>query len=296
MKPRFKTSYSLYFMILPTTILMGLFLYLPMFGLVIAFRDYDVVSGLLGYGPITLRFFYQFFKDPYCFRIIRNTVFLNVFMLLFNFPAPIIFALMLNEIRQKRIKRLIQSVSYLPHFLSTVIIVGIMIEMLSSKGIINQAISALGLPVQLFFNESSWFRPLYVGSSVWEGLGWSAIIYFAALAGINPELYEYAEIEGAGRFGKMHYVTIPGLLPTIVILFILTVGSMMNVGFEKVFLMYNPGTYETADVISTYTYRRGIIGLDYSYATAVGLFNSVVNFGLLFGANALTKRMGHGLW
>jgi putative aldouronate transport system permease protein len=291
-----KKNWELYLMILPTAILFAIFIYIPYAGLILAFRDYDIVGGLLGHQWAGFKYFLQFFQDPYFFRILRNTVLLNLFMLLIAFPAPIAFALLVNEIQQSKIKRLVQSVSYLPHFLSTVIVVGIMIETLSSKGIINQAITALGLPVQLFFNEPGWFRPLYIGSSTWEGLGWGAIIYFAALAGINPELYEYASIEGAGRFAMVRFITIPCLLPTIVILFILAVGQIMNVGFEKVFLMYNPGTYETADVISTYVYRRGILGMDYSYATAVGLFNSVVNFGMLVGANSAVKRVGYSLW
>lgn len=283
-------------MILPTSILFAVFCYLPMVGLVLAFRDYDIVGGLLGNSWVGFKYFVQFFKDPYFFRILRNTVLLNVYMLIVAFPAPIILALALNEIRQKRLKKVIQSVSYLPHFISTVIIVGIMIEVLSSKGLVNQLIASIGLPKQLFFNDRNWFRILYVGSSTWEGMGWTAILYFAALAGINPELYEYAAVEGAGRFAQLRYVTLPGLLPTIVILFILSVGSIMSVGFEKVFLMQNPGIYETSDVISTYVYRRGILGMDYSYATAVGLFNSAVNFLLLMVANYSTKRAGHGLW
>lgn len=283
-------------MILPTTVLFIVFCYLPMVGLVLAFRNYDIVGGLLGNSWVGVKYFVQFFKDPYFFRILRNTVLLNLLMLIFGFPAPIILALALNEVRQKKVKKLIQSVSYLPHFISVVVIVGIMIEVLSSKGIVNQLIASVGLPKQLFFDDRNWFRALYVGSSIWEGMGWSAIIYFAALAGINPELYECASIEGAGRFAMIRYITIPGLLPTIVILFVLSVGAIMSVGAEKVFLMYNPGTYETADVIATYTYRRGILGMDYSYATAVGLFNSVVNVGLLVGANYAVKRVGHGLW
>ena len=286
----------LYAMILPTAILFAIFIYLPMAGLIIGFRQYDIVSGYFGDGPLTFRFFVQFFQDPYFFRIIRNTVLLNAFMLAVAFPLPIIFALMLNEVQHRRIKRLVQSVSYLPHFISTVVIVGLMVDMFSSKGLVNQIIYWAGFEKILFFQEPSWFRPLYVGSSVWEGLGWSAIIYFAALAGIDTELYEFAEVEGAGRFAKIWYITIPGLLPTITILFILAVGSIMSVGFEKVYLMSNPSTYETSDVITTYVYRRGIIGMDYSYATAVGMFNSLVNFGLLMGANTLTRKAGHGLW
>lgn len=291
-----KETLELLAMILPVSILFLIFLYIPMAGNIITFRKYDVVSGLFGYSWIGLKNFTLFFRDPYCFRIIRNTVLLNFYMLLFSFPAPILLALFINEIRQSRLKKAFQSISYLPHFISTVIIVGIMLEIFTEKGIANQALSLAGIKSQLFFNDKSWFRPLYVGSSTWEGMGWNSIIYLAALAGINPELYENSEIEGAGKFDKIWHITLPGILPVIVILFILQIGSLMNVGFEKVFLMYNPGTYETADVISTYIYRRGIIGMDYSYATTVGIFNSAVNFILLILANYSVRKVGYGLW
>ena len=295
-KENVKQSRQLYAMIIPTAILFFVFIYLPMAGLILAFRDYDIVGGLLGHGGLTLKYFAQFFKDPYFFRILRNTVVINVYMLAVSFPAPIVFALLVNEVQQKRAKKLIQSVSYLPHFFSIVIVVGIMMELLTSNGLINQIIAGLGLPKQLFFNDKDWFRFLYVSSSTWQSMGWGAIIYFAALSGINPELYEAASVEGANRWQMIRYITIPCLLPVIVILFILAVGKMMSVDFQKILLMYNPGTYETADVIATYVYRRGILGLDFSYGTAVGLFNSVINFGFLVVVNRVTKRTGSGLW
>ena len=287
---------SLWLMIMPTALLFLIFLYIPMAGLVLAFRNYDIVGGLLGHSWAGFKFFAQFFKDPYFPRIVRNTVLTNIYMILFAFPAPIALVLWLNEFRQPRLKKIVQSIAYLPHFLSVVVIVGIMIEILSSRGIVNQILVTFGIEKQLFFNDKNWFRFLYVGSSAWESMGWNSIIYFAALAGINPELYESADIEGAGRFAKIRFITVPCLLPTIVIMFILSVGNIMTLGFEKVFLMYNPATYATADVISTYVYRRGIIGMDYSYSTAAGFFNSIVNFFLLLGANYAVKKAGYGLW
>ena len=291
-----KNQTELYIMIIPSTILFLIFCYIPMSGLILAFRKYDIVGGLYGTSWVGMKYFIQFFNDPYFFRIIRNTVLLNTWMLLIAFPAPILFALLLNEIQKRRFKRLVQSISYIPHFLSTVIVVGLMMELLTSRGIVNQGLQRLGLPVKLFFQEPEMFRALYVGSSVWEGMGWSSIIYVAALAGINPELYEHASIEGAGRFQMIRYITRPCLMPTVAILFILAVGRLMSIGFEKVFLMYNPATYETADVISTYIYRRGIISMDYSYGIAVGFFNSIINFMLLMLANYGARKVGYGLW
>jgi len=291
-----KNQTELYLMIIPSATLFLIFCYIPMSGLILAFRKYDIVGGLYGNSWVGFKYFIQFFNDPYFFRIIRNTVLLNLYMLLVAFPAPIIFALMLNELKSRKFKRLTQSISYIPHFLSTVIIVGLMMELLLSKGVVNQVLQKLDIEPILFFQEATWFRSLYVGSSVWEGIGWSSIIYVAALAGINPELYEHASIEGAGRFQMIRYITIPCLMPTIAILFILAVGRLMSVGFEKVFLMYNPATYETADVISTYIYRRGIISMDYSYGIAVGLFNSIINFMLLMLANYGARKAGYGLW
>ena len=287
---------ELYILIMPTIILFFIFLYVPMAGLVVGFRKYDIVSGLFGVEWVGFKYFKQFFQDPYFFRILRNTIILNFNMLLFTFPAPILLALFINEIKSKKTKRLFQSVSYLPHFIATVVVVGLMKEMLSGDGMINQILEVFGIQRQLFFNDANWFRPMYVGSSVWEGTGWAAIIYLAALTGINMELYEAAAIEGANRFQKIIYVTIPALLPVIIILLILQIGNIMSIGIEKVFLMYNPGIYETADVITTYVYRRGILNMDISYATAVGLFNSIINFCLLLMANKISKKSGNNLW
>lgn len=216
---------------------------------------------------------------------------------IFAFPAPIILALVLNEVRNEVFKRFSQSISYLPYFISTVITVGILFKFASTDGILNNILEFLGLPAQNFFGNPDWFRTLYVSSGIWQGVGWGSIIYLAALTGIPLDRYEAAMIDGANRFRRIWHITLPGILPTIMILFILNIGSMLTVGFDKVFLMYNPAIYETADVISTYVYRRGVQGFDFSYATAVGLFNSVVSFILLVFANHVSRRFGqNSLW
>ncbi|MDD9989566.1 MAG: ABC transporter permease subunit [Spirochaetaceae bacterium] len=223
---------------------------------------------------------------------------LNVLMLVFGFPAPILFALVINELRVRWFKRSLQTVSYLPHFVSTVVVVGMMYNFLSvSHGWVNTMFVELGLEKINFFLESRYFRSLFVGSGIWQGFGWGSIIFIATIASIDSELYEAAVIDGATRVQQMRFITIPGIMPTIVIILIFTVGNMMNVGFEKIILMYTPATYDVADVIQTYVYRQGLIELEYSFSAAVGLFNSVINFALLVGANQLARRIGDtSLW
>lgn len=290
-------DWDLYLMILPALVLFAVFQYIPMYGATIAFKNYNLVAGVFGSDWVGFKHFLNFFNDPYFFRIIRNTLVINVYELIFAFPAPIILALILNEVRSKFFKRFTQSISYLPHFISTVITVGILMKLAATDGVINNLLAFLGLPGQNFFGDSSWFRTLYVGSGIWQGIGWGSIIYLAALTGIPLDRYEAAMIDGANRFQQMWYITLPGIMPTIMILFILGIGQMLNVGFEKVYLMQNPAIYETADVISTYVYRRGIQGLDYSYATAIGLFNAAIAFILLISANNISRRLGqNSLW
>ncbi len=288
---------SMYVMILPGFLLVLVFNYVPLYGLVIAFKDYDITSAFFGGAWVGFKHFLNFFRDPYFVRIVRNTLLLNAYSILFAFPVPIIFALLLNEVTLGSYKRLVQSISYLPYFISTVVIVGIMFKLFSSSGVVNSAAVALGLKRQVFFSTPGWFRPLYIGSGIWQGTGYSAIVYLAAIAGVNVELYESAVIDGANRWKQALHITVPSIMPTIKILLILTVGSLMSVGFDKVYLMYNPSIYETADVISTYVYRRGIEGMDFSFSTAVGLFNSVVGFAFLYTANYISRKTSeHSLW
>jgi len=290
---------SLYLMIIPVVAYYFIFHYIPMYGLQIAFKDFTPAKGIWGSPWVGLEKFKEFFvyDSFYVWRIIRNTILINVYDLIFGFPAPIIFALLLNEIKNSIYKRTLQTVSYMPHFISTVVIVGMIMDFFARDGLINQILKSLGIlsePIS-FMTEPGWFRPLYVGSGIWQNLGWGSIVYLAAISNIDPQLYEAALIDGAGRFRQTLYVTIPGILPTIVIMFLLRVGHMMNVGFEKVFLMYNPLTYETADVISTYVYS--LLEMDYSYGAAVGLFNSVINFLLVIFSNKIAKKLTEtSLW
>lgn len=214
-----------------------------------------------------------------------------------GFPAPILLALLLNELRSNSYKRIVQTVSYLPHFISQVVICGIILDFFSSSGVINQIIEALGGSKILFMQEAKYFRSIYVGSGIWQGVGYGSIIYLSALGGVNADLYDAAAIDGCNRFGRVIHVTLPGILPTIIIMLILRVGSMLNVGFEKIILLYNELIYETSDVISSFVYRYGMQKGNYSYAMAVGLFNSLFNFVLLVGVNALSRKVSDvSLW
>lgn len=279
-------------MVVPAIIYFAIFAYGPMFGVVIAFKRFNAFSGIWDSEWVGLLHFRNFFNSIYFERLIRNTVVLNAYGLLIGFPAPVILALMLNEVIHPKFKRSVQTLTYLPYFISTVVVTGIIINFLSpSTGIVNQMIKALGMEPIAFLNLPQWFRHVYVWSDVWQFVGWSSIIYLAALAGIDPTLYESAQIDGAGRFARMRYISIPGILPTMMIILLLSLGSLMTVGFEKVYLLYNPSTYETADVISTYVYRAGLISGQYDFGTAVGLFNSLVALVLLLVVNWIAGRL-----
>ncbi len=276
-----------------------IFCYLPMGGIVIAFKDFRPARGIFGskWANPWYKYFDQFFNGYYFGRLLRNTLLINVLDLLFGFPAPIILALLLNELRSNTYKRVVQTVTYLPHFISQVVVCGIILDFFSSSGVINQIIMALGGSRILFMQESAYFRPLYVGTGIWQGVGYGSIIYLSALGGVNADLYDAAAIDGCNRFGRIIHVTIPGILPTVIIMLILKIGSMLNVGFEKIILLYNETIYETADVISSFVYRYGLQKGNYSYATAVGLFNSVFNFILLVAVNALSRKVSDvSLW
>ncbi|MCL2832509.1 MAG: ABC transporter permease subunit [Treponema sp.] len=288
-------------MIVPAFIYYILFKYVPMGGLIMAFKNYSPGRGIFGSPWVGFKWFSEFFSSMYFGRTFRNTLLLSLYELIFGFPVPIIFALLLNEIRTLKFKKLIQTLSYYPHFISIVIVIGIMNDLFSANtatmGLVNRLLEFSGVSPIAFMADPKWFRTLYVGSGIWQGLGWGSIIYLAALAGIDQEMYEAANIDGAGRFKQLWYITLPCLIPTIIILLILRMGRVMNVGFEKVFLMYTPLTYETADVISTYVYRRGIVDAQYGYGAAVGLFNSVINFILVISVNQISRRISEtSLW
>ena len=290
-----KRNRHIYLMLVPVLLYYVVFHYLPMYGVVIAFQDFNPIRGVFGSKWVGLQNFQDFFSSVYFGRLIFNTIAINVLDLVFGFPAPIVLALLINELRWNPFKRLVQTVTYLPHFISVVVVVGMLVDFLARDGLVNQII-VTGDPIS-YLQSPAWFRQLYVGSGIWQHIGWGSIVYLAAIATIDPQLYDAAKVDGADRFRQIWHITIPGILPTIVILLILRLGMLMSVGYEKIILMYNPLTYETADVISTYVFRRGILQADFSFSAAVGLFNSAINFGLLLAANRISRRLsGHSLW
>ena len=275
------------------------FRYIPMFGNIIAFRKYSAGGNIFGSQWSGFKYFKQFLGDPAFRRAFKNTLFLNFAYLLVRFPLTLIFALLLNEIKWVPWKKFVQTVSYLPHFISMVIVAGMIKELLSTSGPINTFLTTIGAQAIEFIALPQWFPTIFVASGIWQGLGWGSILYLAAIAGINPELYEAAKVDGANHFQQVIHVTIPCILPTITTLLILDIGGMVGSGaaFEKVFLLYNPMTYETSDIVSTYVYRMGVYSGNYSYATAVGLFEGVLNLILLTVANFTSKKVaGESLW
>lgn len=293
-----KRDKYLLLMFLPIFVYFVVFKYLPMTGLIIAFKDFKPGHGIYFGDWVGLKWFLQFFNSPYAYRVIRNTVLISIYSLAFGFPVPIIFAVCITELKRSSIRRIYQTASYLPHFISTVILVGIITNFFSmNNGIVNSIISLLGGEKINFLNDPNYFRFLYVGSGIWQSFGFNSIIYIAAINSIDPTLFEVSKIDGITKFKQVYYITIPMIIPTIIILFILQLGQIMNVGFEKIFLMYNPVIYETSDVISTYVYRKGIEGYNYSFASAVGLFNSVINFIFVYIANRISRRVTQtSLW
>ncbi|MGO4496915.1 ABC transporter permease [Paenibacillus sp. 2RAB27] len=288
----------IYLMLLPVVVFYIVFMYAPMYGLQIAFKDFMPTKGIWNSDWVGFKHFVSFYNSYYFWRIVRNTLLLSVFDLIFSFPAPILLALLLNELRNKLFRNIVQSISYLPHFISIVVIAGMMVDFLASDGLINQITSWFDVKPISYLLLPQWFRTIYVSSGVWQGVGWGSIIYLAAISGIDPSLYEAAKVDGAGRLRQLTNVTLPGIMPTIMILLILRVGHLLSGGsFEKILLLYNPTTYETSDVISTFVYRRGLLQFDYGFSTAIGLVNNLVNFVLLLTANALSRRMSeHKLW
>jgi putative aldouronate transport system permease protein len=285
-------------LISPVILYYIVFHYIPMYGVVIAFKDFRPVDGILGSSWAGFKHFEQFFNSIYFGRLLRNTILLSLYSLFWGFPVPIMFALLLNELKGRYFKRVVQTISYLPHFISIVVIAGVIVAFTHPvDGIVNMFLGWLGFKPIAFISEPGWFRTLFVSSGIWQSFGWGSIIYLAAIAGINPQLYEAADMDGAKRRHKMMYITLPGILPTIIILFILNVGNLMDVGFEKVLLLYSPMTYETADVIGTFVYRRGIVSADFSFAAAINLFNNVINIVLLLTVNQISRRLSDtSLW
>jgi putative aldouronate transport system permease protein len=278
-------------MSLPGLAVLIIFAYIPMYGILISFKSYKVNLGIMGSPGVGLQWFRQFFSNPFAFRIIRNTFILGIYSLVFGFPAPILLALLFNELKNGRFKKTIQTLSYYPNFVSTVIIVGFLYTFCASDGLFNVILHFFGHETINFISDAKWFRFLFISSGIWQGVGFGTIIYLAALSGIDPTFYDVAEIDGANRFQKLLNVTLPHIQPTIVILFILAVGGVFNADSQKILLLYNPQTYETADVIGTYVYREGIQGARFEYSSAVGLFQTFINFFFLVTANQIAKKL-----
>lgn len=287
----------LYIMALPGLLYFLIFCYFPMYGAVIAFKDYAPALGILKSPWAGLDNFIKFFNSVNFKSVLSNTIVLSLYGIAVGFPLPIIFALLLNELRLKKFKSFVQTVTYIPHFISMVVVCGIIVNFSMKEGLFNTILGYFGVPAENLLLKPELFKSIYVFSSVWQETGWDSIIYLAALTGIDSTFYEAADVDGAGRWRKMFYITIPGILPTIVIVLILKLGNIMNVGFEKVILLYNSITRDSADVISSYVYRKGIIDYNYSFATAVGLFNSVANVIILTLANTISRKISESsLW
>lgn len=286
----YKNRY-LYAMMFFPVVYFVLFKYKPMYGILIAFKNFKVREGILGSQWAGLKYFKQFWSDPDFWTAFKNTIMLSFWQILICFPVPILFALMVNEIRWSKLKGLVQRVCCFPHFVSVVVAVSLMMTLVSKDGLVNQIVVGLGGTAKSYMLDSAWFRPLYVISDIWQEMGWSAIIYLAAISGVDMQLYEACEIDGGGRLMKLLHITLPCIAGTITIMFILRMGSIMTVSFDKVLLMQNSNTYNTSDVISTFVYRRGLQGMQYSYATAVGLVESVISLFFLGITNKVSSKL-----
>ncbi len=296
-KKDWKRNRSLYLMVLPVILFYILFHYKPMYGALIAFQDYNPRLGFSGSEWVGFDQFNRFFTSPYFGRLVKNTLLLSVYGILFGFPAPIILALLLNELRAKRFKKTVQTITYLPHFISLVVVTGIIKDFTQSTGLINDIIVMFGGERSSLIQNPALYRTIYIVSDIWQGIGWGSIIYLSALSGVDQQLYEAASIDGAGRWKQLIHVTLPGIAPTIVIMLIMRRGQLLGTGYEKTILLYNEATYETADVIASYIYRVGILERNWSYSTAIGLFNSVINLALLIVTNKISKRVSEtSLW
>ena len=288
---------SLYLLAIPVLLFYLLFHYKPMYGAIIAFKNYTPALGVEGSPWDGFTHFIRFFNSVYFVRLIKNTLLLSIYNLIFGFPAPIILALLLNEVRSKKFKSLTQTITYLPHFISLIVVTGMLKDFSLTTGLFNDIIELFGGTRTPLLQNPELYRPIYVASSIWQEVGWGSIIYLSALAGVDSQLYEAAQIDGAGKWKQLIHVTLPAIAPTIIIMLILKMGSLMNMGYEKTILLYNASTYETADIISSYIYRIGLLEQNWSYSTAIGLFNSAINFVLLIFTNRLSKRVSEtSLW
>ncbi len=298
-KVRPRTLITLYLLLAPTLVSLFIFQYVPMYGVIVAFQDYSIYQGFLGSNWVGFKHFMYFLSDDKFWSVMRNTLLLNVYDLAFGFTAPILFALLANEIMKNSFKRIVQTISYLPHFLSWIVVAGLVHQMLSPvDGLVNVLLSnVFGIDPIHFMAEKGMFRSIAVITEIWKSVGWSAILYFAVIAGVDSTLYEAAVIDGANRFRQAIHITLPAMIPMIVLLFLLKLASLFGIGFERVFLLQNPLVYDVSEVISTYIYRMGLERVQYSLTTAIGLTQSLVAFVLLVGSNRLSKKLtGMGLY
>ncbi|HOJ12515.1 MAG TPA: ABC transporter permease subunit [Clostridiales bacterium] len=290
---RIAENYEMYIFLLPAVIYYIIFKYGPLYGLQIAFKDYNGAMGIWGSEWVGLKHFKNFFSSYYFWPLIRNTLSISIYSLIAGFPMPIILAIMLNEVKNYKYKKFVQTVTYAPHFISTVVLVGTIVIILSpTYGLVNQMLKFFGMETRSFMTSPKLFRHIYVWSGIWQSTGWGSIIYLAALSSVDPEQHEAAIIDGASRIQRIWYINIPVLIPIMTIIIIMNAGSIMNVGFEKVLLMQNDLIMDVADVISTYVYRRGLIRAEFSFSAAIGLFNNVANFILLMIVNGITRKLG----
>ncbi|OZB94120.1 sugar ABC transporter permease [Paenibacillus sp. XY044] len=298
-RKKIKQYRVLLLMMVPAVIYYIIFNYAPMYGVLLAFKNFKITQGILGSPWVGFKHFEMIFEDPYFYTVLRNTLIISVYKLLFGFPVPILFALMLSEITSTKFKRVVQTVSYLPHFISWVVLGGIFFTIFSLDGPVNMIVHLFGGDKALFLADERYFRTILVVTSIFQGFGWGSIIYFAALSNIDPQLHEAAVMDGAGRFQRMFHISIPMLAPVIAIMLILSMSGILDAGFDQIFNMYNVKVYNVADIIDTYVYRKGLVEMDYSYATAVGLFKSVIALLLIVTVNTVVKRLGgkeHALW
>ena len=297
LKRRMKRYQYIYIMLIPVVAYYIIFHYSSIYYALIAFQNYKPMRGIAGSRWVGFANFEEFLTSIYAWRVIRNTLLINSYQILFSFTSSILFALMINQMFAKRYKSLIQTVTYMPHFISIVVVCGLLTEFCQSDSLFNDVLAFFGAERSSLLANPGNFRTIFVGSDMWQNMGWGTIIYLATLSGVDPSLHEAAAIDGAGRIRRIIHINLPAIMPVIVVLLIMRVGNMMQVGYEKIILLYSPATYETADVISSYVYRRGLYEMDYSYGAAVGLFNSMINLMILIGANAFSRKVtGNSLW
>lgn len=290
-----------YVLLIPGILYFLIFHYIPLYGIVVAFKDvtpFDGFQGIFTSKWVGLKHFHNFTSSYYFWDIMRNTVLISLYRIVFGFPAPILLALLMNEVKNVLFKRTIQTISYLPYFISLVVVAGLTTTLLTTDGgIVNAVLQRLGFEPIFFLGDNHYFRSVLVASGIWKDVGWGTIVYLAAIAGIDPHLYEAAVIDGAGRFQQMRHITLPGIMFIVVIMLIFAVGGLMNAGFEQILLLYSPPVYKVADTIDTYVYRRGLVEMQYSFAAAVNVFKSVISLALLLGANYLAKKLKQdGIW